>query len=195
MNRPGLPAVRFRAGTHSQFKASLLAALSDSERKQLGNLRTRENDDFTVALLDGFAAMADVLTFYSERIANEGFLRTATERRSVVELARAIGYELKPGVAASTWLAFTVEDAPGAPGFAVIPRGTRVQSVPGPEETPQTFETTGEFEARASWNEFRLRRSQPQKWSAGSDELYLRGTTTNLKVGDVILISDATSSA
>lgn len=198
-NRPGLPAVRFRAGTQSQFKASLLAALSDIERKQLGKLRTRENDDFTIALLDSFAAMADVLTFYSERIANEGFLGTATERRSVLELARAIGYELKAGVAASTWLAFTVEDSPGAPGFAVIPRGTRVQSVPGPDEKPQTFETSVEFEARAAWNEFRLRRSQPQALPTKQDEmdkldeLYLRGIKTNLKVADVILVSGVNS--
>ncbi len=36
------------------------------------------------------AALADVLTFYQERIANEGYLRTATERRSILELAREI---------------------------------------------------------------------------------------------------------
>ncbi|TAL04526.1 MAG: hypothetical protein EPO07_05015, partial [Verrucomicrobia bacterium] len=194
-NRPGLPAVAFRAGTHAQFTASLRAALSDAARPQLGKLRTREDDDFTMALLDGFSAMADVLTFYSERIANENFLRTATERRSVRELARAIGYELNPGVAASTWLAFTVEDAPGTPGQAIIPRGAKVQSVPGPEEQPQTFETSHEFAARADWNEFHLRTSQPQVLPGDQDqlnalgEIYLRGTTTNLHVGDVIVIS------
>ena len=89
--------------------------------------------------------MADVLAFYQERIANEAFLRTATERRSVLELAALLGYELAPGVAADTWLAFTLQDAPGAPAKAplpvTIPAGTRAQSVPGPDETPQTFET------------------------------------------------------
>ena len=40
-----------------------------------------------MALIDACACVADVLTFYQERIANEGFLRTATERRSVLELA------------------------------------------------------------------------------------------------------------
>ena len=47
----------------------------------------------------------------SERIANEGFIGTAIQRRSVLELARMIGYELAPGVASSAHLAFSVEDA------------------------------------------------------------------------------------
>jgi hypothetical protein len=79
-------------------------------------LATRADDDFSIALLDAVATVGDVLTFYQERIANESFLRTATERVSVLELARLIGYELKPGVAASTLLAFTVDDAVGSPG-------------------------------------------------------------------------------
>ena len=99
-NRPGLRALSFRAGTHGQFKASLLAALTDKDLPALAGLRTRDDEDFTIALLDGFAAMADVLTFYSERIASEAYLRTAVEHRSVLEMARGIGYELAPGVAA-----------------------------------------------------------------------------------------------
>ena len=65
--------------------------------------------------------MGDVLTFYGERIATESYLRTATERRSILELARLIGYELKPGVAASTLVAFTVEDPPVPVGEALAP--------------------------------------------------------------------------
>jgi hypothetical protein len=109
VNRPGLSAVSYRAGTHSSFKASMLAALSSAEFPALKDLRTRANDDFTIALLDAAAVVADVLTFYQERLVNESFLRTATERRSVLELARLIGYELHPGVAASAALAFTLE--------------------------------------------------------------------------------------
>ena len=43
-------------------------------------LTTRAADDPAIALLDAWATVGDVLTFYQERIANEGFLRTATER-------------------------------------------------------------------------------------------------------------------
>ena len=56
--------------------------------RPLAALTTRAPDDPAIALLDAWATVADVLTFYQERIANEGFLRTATERRSVLELAR-----------------------------------------------------------------------------------------------------------
>ena len=109
-NRPGLTAIAYRVGTHSRFKASMLARLSDPDLSELKALKTREDDDFSIALLDAWASVADVLTFYQERIANENYLRTATERNSILQLACLIGYKLRPGVAASVYLAFTVED-------------------------------------------------------------------------------------
>src|SRR6476646_938632 len=111
-NRPGLDALSYRVGTHATFLETMKARLSSADFPELRGLTTRAADDPSIALLDGWATVGDVLTFYQERIANEGYLRTAVERRSVLELARAIGYELNPGVAASTFLAFTVEDAP-----------------------------------------------------------------------------------
>ena len=114
-NRPGLSAIVYRAGTYTQFRDSMFARLSAAKLPALAGLRTRDGDDFSIALLDAWATVADVLTFYQERIANENYLRTATERRSLLELARLIGYELRPGVAASTALAFTLEEAAGSP--------------------------------------------------------------------------------
>ena len=93
---------------------------------------SRQTDEHmkVIALFDAGAVIYDVLSFYQERIANEGFLRTATERRSILELARSIGYELNPGVAAGTYLAFTVDDSDTTPAEAPIPAGTQVQSIP-----------------------------------------------------------------
>jgi len=52
--------------------------------------RTRADDDFAIGLLDAWAVVSDVLTFYQERIANESYLRIATaERRSVLETGPA----------------------------------------------------------------------------------------------------------
>ena len=110
-NRPGLTAVAYRAGTHSLFKRTLLARLSSADHPELRDLTTRDGEDFTIALLDAWSTVADVLTFYQERIANEAYLRTATERLSVLEMARLIGYRLDPGVAASVLLAFEIESA------------------------------------------------------------------------------------
>ena len=155
-NRPGLPAIAYRVGTYANFRESLLARLSDGRWPVLSQLRTRDNDDFTIALLDAWAMTSEVLTFYQERIANESYLRTATERLSILEQSRLLGYQLAPGLAASTYLAFTMETTPGAPELAPKPVqlviGTRVQSVPGPDQQPQTFETIEEIEARVEWN-------------------------------------------
>ncbi|HEU0078502.1 MAG TPA: hypothetical protein VFQ76_12670, partial [Longimicrobiaceae bacterium] len=92
-NRPGLPAVSRRVGTHAAFRAAMLARLSARDLPALHGLNTRDPDDFSVALLDAWASVADVLTFDGERIANEAYLRTAVERLSVVNLARLVGYE------------------------------------------------------------------------------------------------------
>lgn len=187
-NRPGLDALAFRAGTQPQFLVTMLAALSADQRPALARLKTRETDDFTIALLDAWATVGDVLTFYSERIANESYLRTATERRSILELARTIGYELNPGVAASTWLNFTIESAPGAPGYALVPPGAQVQSIPGPGEKPQTYETLDPLDARKEWNTLAPRAWEFRPPSVGQTQLRLRGTTTNLKPGDALLV-------
>lgn len=198
-NRPGLPALRYRIGTQPVFLQRMLARLPQVRLPDdpagptagtypLQQLTTRAVEDPAIALLDAWAATADVLTFYQERIANEGFLRTATERRSVLELARAIGYELSPGVAASTFLAFVVEDAPGAPGRATIDAGVKVLSVPGQNERPQPFETIEQIEARSEWNALRPQRFEPQPLGRGTRELYLKGLNTQLQPGDGILL-------
>ncbi|HKD99384.1 MAG TPA: putative baseplate assembly protein [Planctomycetota bacterium] len=187
-NRPGLSAVAYRIGTWHEFKRSLLAALSASQHAKLAKLATRDDDDFSIALLDAAAVLGDVLTFYQERIANELFLRTATERRSILELARLIGYELRPGVAASALLAFTVEDAAGSPRVATVDVGVKVQSVPGHEEKPQTFETVEKLKARARWNAMGARTVRKQTFPKGRKKLWLGGVATGLKTGDAIAI-------
>lgn len=195
-NRPGLSALAYRISTHPTFLRRMLARLPTQTIintngvpvRPLAALTARNSDDPAIALLDVWATVADVLTFYQERIANEGFLRTATERRSVLELARTIGYELKPGVAASVYLAFTVENAPGAPGVSVVPASTKIQSIPGQGQLPQTFETANEITARAEWNALRPRLTQPQPLSPTANSLYFAGTTTNLKSGEWLLI-------
>src|SRR5689334_18540699 len=108
-NRPGLSALVYRAGTYSSFFQTMLTRLSSPDYPALAALQTREPDDPAIALIDAWAIVADVLTFYQERIANESYLRTAIERRSILELARLVGYTLRPGVAASAYLAYTVD--------------------------------------------------------------------------------------
>ena len=204
-NRPGLSAIVYRVGIQADFKETLVARLSGSNLPALRKLTTRDDDDFTIALLDAWASVGDVLTFYQERIANESYLRTATERLSVLELARVINYQLRPGVAASAYVAFTLEDAKGALGQALavgttaqiapeklppitIGSGTKIQSIPGPEEQAQTFETIEEIKARVTWNAIRPRLTQPQPIETTKELFFFTGTDNNLKKGDRLLI-------
>ena len=202
-NRPGLDALRYRVGTHGAFLETMKARLSnmtvdafdeDSQAtftyRPLQGLTVRDTSDPSIALLDGWATVADVLTFYQERIANEGYLRTATQRRSVLELARLVGYTLRPGVAASVYLAYTLEDKQIEP--VEIPIGTRSQSIPGPDEFPQSFETSEKFVARTAWNNLQVRLTQPQNITLTTslliDHIYVDGITTNLNPGDSLLL-------
>jgi hypothetical protein len=187
-NAPGLDAVLYRVGRHSQFKRSMLAGLSLSRSAALRQLTARGDDDFAIALIDAWATVADVLTFYQERYANESYVRTATERRSLLELARAIGYELRPGVAVDVDLAFTIDGSPGSPAEATIPIGTRGQSVPGPGELAQTFETVEAISARAAWNDMKVRLGTRIPLTIGLDHLYLAGVETGLRKGDLLLV-------
>jgi hypothetical protein len=129
-----------------------------------------------------------VLSFYVARTANEGFVRTATEARSVRELARSIGYEPRPGVAASAYLAFTVEDGPGAAEAVPIPAGTRAQSSPEGDQLPQTFETTEELIAHPEWNALRARQTEPQPVTAARRVFYVQGIESRLRPGDWMLL-------
>lgn len=187
-NRPGLSGLAYRVGAYADFRATMQADLSDAALPALAGLRTREVDDPAMALLDAWAVGADVLTFYTERIANEAYLRTATERRSVLELARLTDYRLRPGVAASVYLAYTVEkDSPPV----TIPAGARAQSVPAPGEQMQTFETAEPLDARYEWNALKPRLTRPQDITLDNvvtlDAVWIASATTGLKPNDRLL--------
>ena len=191
-NPPGLPAIAYRIGQHGDFMQSLRARLSSADYPALAALTSREESDFTLALADALACSLDVLAFYTERYAQEHYLRTAVERLSVGQMARLIGYRPAPGVAASTHLAFTLQSVPGAPAEPiVIPVGTRVQSVPGQDEQAQTFETVAPAPARAEWNAIPAQSTRAWAPHFGDRELWLTGLTTQLQPGDAILIVGA----
>src|SRR5437868_5396716 len=93
----GGAALGYRIGTYADFLATLKARLSSLRLPKgeyegvappridpLSKLTARDAADPAIALLDAFAVVADVLTFYQERIANEGYLPTAREFRSLV---------------------------------------------------------------------------------------------------------------
>ena len=48
--------------------------------------------DFGVALIEAFAYVGDLTNYYIDRIANETYLPTATQRKSIINLAKLYGY-------------------------------------------------------------------------------------------------------
>jgi hypothetical protein len=192
-NRAGLPAIAYRTGIWATFRESMLARLSSADYPALAPLKTRDTDDFSIALLDGSSVMLDILTFYQERLANESYLRTATQLFSLTQLSRLIGYQPSPGVAAAAYLAFTIKAATGLPtdpttAAITIPAGTAVQSVPAQGQTPQTFETSAPILAKADWNALPVQTGFPWVPKVGATSVYLAGTATQLNPGDAILI-------
>jgi len=192
-NLPGLSSLSYRAGTWASFKESMLARLSSSDYPALAALKTRDDTDFTIACLDAAAVVLDILAFYQERLANESYLRTAGQLRSLTELSRLIGYHPSPGVSASTYLAFTLKAAPGqAPdpsaSAITIPKGTQVQSVPAQGQSPQSFETSADIPAKPDWNALPVQATRPWQPHLGDVAVYLQGTSTQLHPGDLILI-------
>ena len=209
---PGEAQLAHRAGTHATFFAAMRARLGElagrvpaaaGETACCLDEAPRDAlaggaDDAATALLDGFACVADVLTFYQERILNEGYLRTATEERSLRELGRLTGYAPRPGAAADVEVAFTVQ-----PGFdGVVPERTKLQSQPRPGKDAQTFETSEALPVRAAWNAMRVRPRSSQRYvqeermpgqgrqtePTGRIEIYLRGVEQNVRIGDLVLL-------
>ncbi|MFZ4506500.1 MAG: hypothetical protein ACOYON_02240 [Fimbriimonas sp.] len=203
-NAPGLSHVEYRVATFPTFREHMVrriagvkfpiddAATQDSLQdygpQVLAGLTTRDADDPTIALIDAWSVTADVLTFYQERIANEGFLRTATERFSVLELAREIGYELNPGSAATAYLAFEVESIPNTEGQQVVKAHTRVLTIPEKGELPQTYETAADVEVRVEWNRMLPQVTTPQILTATTRRVFVQGNPTEIRVGDPLLL-------
>jgi Baseplate J-like protein len=192
-NRAGLSSIAYRTGIWATFKQSMLARLSSSDYPALAALKTRDDDDFSIAFLDATAVVLDILTFYQERLANESYLRTATQLDSLTQLSRLIGYRPSPGVSASTYLAFTITAATGIPTdptttAVTIPAGTQVQSVPAQGQTPQSFQTSANILAKADWNALPVQTGCPWEPHSYDTSVYLTGVSTQLQPGDAILI-------
>lgn len=76
--------------------------------------------DFGVMLIEAFAYMGDILSFYQDRVQAESFLQTATRRSSVLAHAELLGYVPIGRVAATG----TVSLTNGTGGNIDVPAGT-----------------------------------------------------------------------
>lgn len=132
---------------------SLLRLMLDALPALAPQWRDRAEADLGMALLELFAYAGDQLSYAQDRIALEGFLRTATQFESVRRLLRLVDYTPYPGHAASTWL--VVESNAAAP--FLLPAGFAV-STKAPEIV---FETAQDCIVHPALSGFRLASAAP----------------------------------
>jgi len=142
-NPPGLNTLAYRPGDFTSFRQALLLPLAgETQLSQTnGNVvtplwRPGAQGDLAVQMIEWWAYLADVLTFYNERVANQDYLRTADRPASVNRLVYLLGYRPTPGIGATGTLAALA----AGPNAFTLPVGFQVQSKPGPGQQPQVFE-------------------------------------------------------
>jgi hypothetical protein len=82
-----------------------------------------DSSDFGVALVEAFAHVGDVANYYIDRVANENYLATATERQSLLNIAEMYGYVPSGYRRAAVTLTFANYDTEDT---AIVPDGTQV---------------------------------------------------------------------
>jgi len=129
------PAIDYTDKDYDSLRQALLGLATF----RLPEWTDRSPADMGMLLVDLFAYLGDVISYYQDRIASESFLDTAVERRSILNLLRLIGYELAPPVSASAELTLVFNPpAPGDPTTVTVPAGAEFSTTAG--STPaQTF--------------------------------------------------------
>lgn len=117
--------------------SSLLASLLDQAALKLPEWTDRSENDPGRLLLESFAYIGDVLLYYQDRIANEAFLSTAVERRSVIDLLSLIGYTLATPAPATAEL--TVTEFPATADKVDIQVGARFSTKASPGKPSVEF--------------------------------------------------------
>jgi hypothetical protein len=135
----GRPVVDYMARDYE----SLLQALHDAVPAKLPEWQDFTNNaDFGNVLLQLFAHVGDIISYYQDRVANESFLGTARTRRSVIEHLRLIGYRLGTAVPAAASLTVTVPAAVNA--VVTINAGDAFATKSRKDQPSVRFEYVGE---------------------------------------------------
>jgi hypothetical protein len=122
------------------FKASLLAFASSN----FTQWTSRSEGDFGVLMVEMFSYLGDILSYYGDRIQAEAFLPTATQRLSILYLAKLLGYTPSNGTPAIGTVTLTTPV--GGPAV-LVPAGSQfatdyVASINGPIIFESTADVT-----------------------------------------------------
>jgi hypothetical protein len=99
---------------------SLREALIARIQERVPDWTAADPADFGVALVEAFAYLGDVVSYYIDRTANEAFLQTAVQRSSLLNIAQTFGYIPAGYRQASLTLTFSNSSN----GIVTIPAGS-----------------------------------------------------------------------
>ena len=181
------PVIDYLTKDYAGFRQAML----DQIPQRLPNWTDRSEADFGVVLIELFAYVADILSYYQDRVANESFLSTATQRRSVAELLRLIGYQIDPGLSASTLIHCHVEtlDTAVVVSGPALPFKVKTSGRQGEPEI--VFEVTREFTLHPRNNSIRL--SAVDTLEASATAIRLSPADHDLSVGDRVYFEQTRS--
>jgi len=185
-NPPGRGELAYRVGDYLTFCQALL--FSRPNETELIHWRPNARGDLALQMVEWWAYLADILTFYNERAANQAYLRTADLPESLQRLIRILGYRPRPGIGARGTLAALMSKP--SPSFT-LPQGFPIQSKPGPGKQPQIFEL--DADTPVSLPDAASVAAEPVSVSlndpkAPVNSLLLQGSVSKVKVGDELLV-------
>jgi hypothetical protein len=165
-----------------EFRAAMLALIP--QKPALAGWRARGDDDFGVMLLEMWAYVCDVVSFYDKLVADESYLRTAKLRPSVRKLVSLLGYVPRPAVAAAVRLALLAE---GQQPIVVAP-GTAFRSAAFGAEPPQVFELDVAASIHPAANQWKVAPPPVGTLSGSQSRLLCEPGKSAIKDGDHLLI-------
>lgn len=130
-----VPAIDYTSRDYEGFKSSLL----DFASRAFPQWVPSSEGDFGVLLVELFSYLGDSLSYYGDRLQQESFLPTATQRLSLLQISDLLGYSPSNGVPATGTVTFQTSN----PGPAVlVPAGTQVVTdYVDSIDSPITYET------------------------------------------------------
>lgn len=173
------PIIDYVTKDYDGFREGMLALIP----QLLPNWSDRSESDFGVVLIELFAYVADILSYYQDRVANEAYLSTATQRRSVAELLRLIGYQIDPGLAATALLHFQVTSNVSVTVDG-LPYRVRATGIPG--EPDRTFEITRPFTAAPLNNAIAI----SETVTVGQSSVRVPTASHALAIGDAVYLEE-----
>ncbi|HSE34287.1 MAG TPA: hypothetical protein VLA93_22125 [Pyrinomonadaceae bacterium] len=217
--RAGLTEIPRQTGTFAEFRRALLRAISirttaslenhplwslrylierdrDGLRETLasiGNWRGRHPEDFGMMLLEMWAYVCDLTSFYDDVLAHESYVRTARRRESLRKLVAPLGYIPRPAVSALAELAAFADGRQ----VVTLPVGTAFRSGAFDGNPPQVFELDVQTTIHPLLNEWSFLPIRPNTFgniAFNLSTLLCEIGTVSVEEGDLVLVKVGTES-